>query len=222
MAKKMGIGWDKFHFAVLPKDALPHYSRSNVDLEVETSLGTIEAAGTAYRTDFDLASHQKHSGQELAVFLPEEKKKIIPHVVEPSLGVDRPFYALLEHCFREKAAGKEWEWFAFPPSIAPYTVAVFPLMKKDGLPEIAQGIVESLRHEGIECLYSQSGSIGKRYARADEIGVPYCITVDYDTNEKKDATIRFRDDGGQVRLPISSLAAKIRECVEAAKTSLKT
>jgi len=217
--KKMGIDSNRYHFAVLPKDALPHYSKSNVDLEVETSIGNIETAGTAYRTDFDLKNHQEHSKQDLTAFLPERKEKIIPHVIEPSLGADRPFYALLEHCFREKTPEKDWEWFAFPPSIAPYTVGIFPLMKKDGLPEIAEKIVEELRENGIECFYSQSGTIGKRYARADEIGVPYCLTIDYDSKEKGDVTLRFRNDGAQIRIAIGDLAKEIRKFVKEDRTS---
>ncbi|MFH1306264.1 MAG: glycine--tRNA ligase [Candidatus Micrarchaeota archaeon] len=218
--EKIGIDKNKFHFRIMPPEELPHYSKGNVDLEVETSYGVIETVGTAYRTDFDLSSHQKHSKQELAVHVQGEGK-IIPHVIEPSFGVDRPFYCILEHCFREKSKEKEWEWFALPPSIAPYVAGIFPLQKKDGLPEIAEKIVKMLREEGIDVYYVRTGSIGKRYARADEIGVPYCITIDYESKEKNDVTIRYRDDGGQERIAISELAGKIRELEKEGKTSLK-
>ena len=109
---------------------------------METSYGIVETIGNAYRTDFDLSQHAKTSGQDLSVFVEEEKKKLIPHVFEASMGVDRMFFCILEHCFREKeapksktedpkpGAAKDWEWFDFPPAIAPYDVAVFPLMKK--------------------------------------------------------------------------------------------
>ncbi|MFA5108051.1 MAG: glycine--tRNA ligase [Candidatus Micrarchaeia archaeon] len=219
--EKIGIEKGKFHFAVLPLDALPHYSKGNVDLEVETSYGTIETSGTAYRTDFDLANHSKHSKVDLSVLDPMTNQKVMPHVIEPSLGVDRPFYCILEHCFRPKSAEKEWDWFAFPTFVAPYIAGIFPLMKKDGLPEIAQEIVDELRAQGIECYYTQSGSIGKRYARADEIGVPYCITIDYDSKEKGDVTIRYRDDGGQERIKIFDLAKKLQKLSAENKTSLK-
>jgi len=155
------------------------------------------------------------------VKLPEEEEKIIPHVIEPSLGVDRLFYCLLESAYKEKSPEKEWEWFDFPPAVAPYLAGVFPLMKKDGLDKLAGEIVQTLREGGVECYYSQSGSIGKRYARADEIGVPYCITIDYDSKEKKDVTIRYRNDGGQERISISSLADKIIEDAKKGKVSLK-
>jgi glycyl-tRNA synthetase len=211
---KIGIKQTKFHFAILPKDGLPHYSKANVDLEIDTSYGRIEGSGTAYRTDYDLTQHAKHSKQDMSVKIAEEVEKFVPHVVEPSIGVDRLFYSVLESCYREKSEEKQWEWFAFPPSVAPYTVAVFPLMKKDGLPDIALKIVEQLREQGIDCYYSKTGSIGKRYAKADEIGIPYCLTIDYQSKEQEDVTLRFRDDGGQQRIKISHLSSKILECIK--------
>lgn len=201
----LGIPYDKFHFKVLGKKEMPHYSKGNVDLEVSTSYGWIETVGIAYRTDFDLANHAKHSKQDLSVFVEEEKARVVPHVIEPSFGVERLFYVLLESCYRPKTQARDWEWFAFPPKIAPYAVSVFPLMKKDGLAEKADEIVGQLRASGIDARYSESGSIGKRYARADEIGVPYCITVDYQTKEDETVTVRFRDDAKQIRMKISDL-----------------
>ena len=139
------------------------------------------------------------------------------------MGVDRTFWCVLESAYRPASKEKEWEWFAFPPCIAPYVAGVFPLMKKDGLGEIAQSIVEQLRSAGLEVYYAQSGSIGKRYARADEIGVPYCITVDYETKEKAaqaggpTVTIRFRDDGQQIRVKISEVAHLLAGYVKAGK-----
>lgn len=220
MYRAAGIPREKYYFKVMPKDETPHYSMGNVDLEVETSYGLVETAGTAYRTDFDLASHAKHSKQDLSVFVEEEKAKIIPHVVEPSMGVDRMFYCVLEHCYRPASPGKEWEWFALPPAIAPYAAGIFPLMKKDGLDEMAQKLVGELREEGLEVYYSQSGSIGRRYARADEIGVPFGITVDYTTKEDSTVTIRYRDDGKQERVKMGELAGKLRQLVKEGKTRL--
>ncbi len=204
--KFVGIPENKFHFKVLAKNEMPHYSKGNVDLEVQTSYGWIETVGIAYRTDFDLSSHAKHSKQDLSVFVEEEKGRIIPHVVEPSFGVDRLFYCLLESCYRPKTPERDWEWFAFPPFVAPYVAGVFPLMKKDGLAEKAEEVAGKLRALGLDARYSESGSIGKRYARADEVGVPYCITIDYQTKEDETVTIRFRDDGKQIRMKISELA----------------
>ena len=209
-----GIPREKFRFRKIPKNDTPHYSRGNIDLVVETSYGWIETVGTAYRTDFDLSSHAKASGADLSVFVEEEKKKVVPHVVEPSMGVDRMFWCVLEHAFREKTPEKDWEWFAFPPAVAPYHAWIFPLMRKDGMEEKAREVESLLRESGLIVYCQESGSIGKRYARADEIGVPYCITVDYDTLKDGTATLRFRNDGKQVRLAISELAGKIAAFVK--------
>ena len=220
----IGVPQDKFAFRKMPKEETPHYSKGNVDLEVETSYGTIEVAGTAYRTDFDLSSHAKLSGADLTVFVEEEKGRIMPHVVEPSMGADRMFWCVLEHCFREKSAEKDWEWFAFPPAIAPYHAWIFPLMKKDGMDVKGREVEEMLREAGLTVYYQDSGSIGRRYARADEIGVPYCVTIDFDTlDEKSDkhstVTIRFRNDGKQVRVKVGELAGMLKQFVKEGKVT---
>lgn len=230
-----GIPREKMRFRKIPADDTPHYSRGNIDLVVETSYGPIETTGTAYRTDFDLSSHAKHSGADLSVFVDEEKKKVVPHVVEPSMGTDRMLWCVLEHCFREKSAAisegngahspeanraeKEWDWFDFPPAIAPYHAWVFPLMKKDGMDGKAREVEAMLREAGLSVYCQESGSIGKRYARADEAGVPYCITVDYDTLKDDTVTLRFRNDGKQVRMKIDGLAANILSFVKDGKTT---
>lgn len=218
--ERIGIPAEKFYFRVLSEKERPHYSLGNIDMEVQTSFGWVETIGNAYRTDFDLSSHAKTSGQDLSVFVEEEKKRIVPHVVEPSMGVDRLFWCVLEHAYRGKSKEKDWEWFDIPPCISPYDASVFPLMKKDGLAQKAQEICKALREEGLEVNYSESGSIGKRYARADEIGVCYCITVDYDTLKDGSVTLRMRNDGGQARLKAEELAGKIREFEKQGKTSL--
>ncbi|HQT44464.1 MAG TPA: His/Gly/Thr/Pro-type tRNA ligase C-terminal domain-containing protein, partial [Candidatus Micrarchaeota archaeon] len=222
----LGIPYGKFYFRKLGKGETPHYSGGNFDMEVETSYGNAETIGNAYRTDYDLSAHAKMSGNDLSVFVEEEKKKIVPHVVEPSMGSDRLFWCILEHSYRDKTEKKDWEWFDFPPSIAPFTVSVFPLMKKDGLAEKAREVTAMLRSRHIETMYSESGSIGRRYARADEIGTPYCLTVDYDTLDSKSdkfgtVTIRYRNDGGQERVKISELPALIEKNVAEARVNLK-
>ena len=219
-----GIPGEKFAYRKMPKAETPHYSKGNVDLEVETSYGTVETVGIAYRTDYDLSSHAKHSGADLSVFVEEDKAKVVAHVVEPSMGVDRLFWCVLEHCFREKSKEKDWEWFDLPPAIAPYHAWVFPLMKKDGMDDKARSVEEMLREAGLTVYYQDSGSIGRRYARADEIGVPYCITVDYDTLEEKSdkhgtVTVRFRNDGKQIRVKVEELAAKIAGFVKEGKVT---
>ncbi len=208
--KSVGLDMTKCAFRHLLDGETPHYSKGNMDMEVETSYGIIETIGNAYRTDFDLSQHQSYSKKDFSVFIEEEKKKIIPHVFELSMGVDRMFFSILEHTFREKSREKDWEWFDFPPVIAPYEVAVFPLMKKDGLAEKAKEIAIKLRSIWT-ILYSENGSIGKRYARADEIGTPYTITIDYETLEKNTVTIRYRNDSKQERVLISDIETKIKD-----------
>ncbi|MEK6981829.1 MAG: glycine--tRNA ligase [Candidatus Micrarchaeota archaeon] len=225
--KRCGIDEDRTYFRVIPKEGTPHYSKKNIDMEVITSVGAIEVNGNAYRTDFDLSQHKKFSGKEIEVFIEEEKAKIIPHVFEAALGVDRLVFCILEHCFKskqekkegEKEAVKEWEWFDFPPEIAPYSCAIFPLMKKNGMSEKAQEICATLR-ENYDVFYQESGSIGKRYARADEIGVPYAITVDYQTFEDGTVTIRYRNDGLQERIKVTQLTATIKENIAKGRVKL--
>lgn len=214
-----GIPRERFRFRKIDKNDTPHYSKGNIDLVVETAYGWIETTGTAYRTDYDLSSHAKSSGADLSVFVEEDKEKVVAHVVEPSMGVDRLFWCVLEHSFRGKSAEKDWEWFAFPPAIAPYHAWVFPLMKKDGMDAKAREVDELLRASGLTSYYQETGSIGKRYARADEIGVPYCITVDYDTLKDSTVTLRFRNDGKQIRLPIAELAKNIAAFVKAGRVT---
>ncbi|MEW6329195.1 MAG: glycine--tRNA ligase [Candidatus Micrarchaeota archaeon] len=218
----MGIPYNNLRFRHLLPEETPHYSGGNFDLEVHTSFGWIETIGNAYRTDYDLRSHAETSKQDLSVFLEEEKAKILPHVVEPSFGVDRLFWCMLESCYRKEggAEGRSWEWFDFPAGIAPFECGVFPLMKKDGLAEKARALADKLRAEGFDVIYDESGSIGKRYARADEIGVPYCITIDYDSLKNEDATIRFRNDGKQARAPLAELGDRLRAHVKENKTRM--
>lgn len=229
--RRVGIDEKRMHLRVLDAQEVPHYSKGNIDMEVETSFGTIETIGNAYRTDFDLSQHSKHSGSDLSVFLEAEKKKVMPHVFELSMGVDRLFYCILEHCFRDKdekdeagnwklGTGKEWEWFDFPAVIAPYHVAVFPLMTKDGLDAKASEVAAMLRQNGLDVTYRDSGSIGRRYARADEIGVPYALTVDYDTLKDGTITIRYRNDGKQERIKIQEAADKIKDAMGKGKVTL--
>jgi glycyl-tRNA synthetase len=217
--RRCGLNMDKCVFRRLLAGETPHYSKDNVDMEIETSYGVIETAGNAYRTDFDLSQHQKFSNKDFSVFIEAEKKKLVPHVFEVSLGVDRLVFCMMEHCFREKTPEKDWEWFDFPPEVAPFVAAVFPLMKKDGMAEKAKEIASSLRVDH-SIYYSESGSIGRRYAKADEIGVPYSIVVDYETLEGKGVTIRYRNDGKQERVPENELGKKIMECMKAGRVSM--
>jgi len=190
------------------EDERPFYAKLAFDCEVKTDEGWVEVAANHYRTDYDLKCHMKESGNDMSVV--EDGKKIVPHVWEISEGIDRTLFLVMMHCFREgkNNSGRGWDWFAFPPRIAPYVAAVFPLVNKDNLPEKAGEVYEQLKSSAAGCCdiyYDDSGSIGKRYARADEIGTPWCITVDHDTLKNEDVTIRDRDSTKQVRVKIKDL-----------------
>ncbi|MEM2962986.1 MAG: glycine--tRNA ligase [Candidatus Anstonellales archaeon] len=227
----LGIPYEKFYFKKMGKKDTPHYSAGNFDLEIETSFGVIETIGNAYRTDFDLSSHSSKSGVDLRVYVnhnnpneakegKENERKIIPHVVEPSMGLDRLFWCILEHTFREKGNKKDWAWFDFPPVIAPYSCAVYPLMRRDGLSEKALDLLGNLRAEGLDVIYTESGSIGRRYARADEIGIPYCLTIDYDTLKDDTVTIRYRNDGKQERIKVGEVYSTIIRNIKEGRVTL--
>jgi len=205
--KSLGIKEEEMWFRWIDEKERPHYSKGNIDLEVKTSYGIIEITGNAYRTDYDLKNHARKTGKKTSVKI--DGKEIYPHVIEASIGVERSLYAVLEHNFIiDKERG--WNWFKFPSIIAPYTLAIFPLVKRDGLDNIARNIFKSLiRQEDV--YYKDTGSIGKRYARADEIGIPYCITIDYQTKEDNTVTIRYRDSTKQERIDLNNILIHIRK-----------
>ncbi|MBO3802485.1 MAG: glycine--tRNA ligase [Candidatus Brockarchaeota archaeon] len=202
----LGVPEGAIRFRHMMPNETPHYSKGNFDMEIMYDFGWKEVVGNAYRTDFDLKTHMGSSGKDLT--FAEEGGKVLPHVVEPSFGIDRTVYAVLLHCYRDD--GRGWEWFAFPPRIAPYLCAVLPLVSKDGIPEKARELYGELRKR-FDVLYDQSGSIGRRYARCDEIGIPFCVTCDYETLEDETATIRNRDDCSQVRTGTKDLAATLEK-----------
>ncbi|MEM2047593.1 MAG: glycine--tRNA ligase [Candidatus Jordarchaeales archaeon] len=195
--ERIGIPRDKFYFRHMMPEETPFYSGGNFDLEVELSIGVKEVVGNAYRTDHDLRSHMRHSGEDLSVDVDGEK--VVPEVVEPSFGVERIVYCILEYCYREDD-GRGWSWFQFPPEIAPVTALILPLMKKEPLVSKAKEMFRAARKSGVFVEYDDRGSIGKRYARADEIGVPVCVTIDYQTIDDGTVTLRNRDTRNQVRV----------------------
>jgi len=205
--ESIGIPEDKFFFRHLLSHETAHYSKANYDLEIEFPFGIVECVGLAYRTDYDLQTHQEKSKTKMHIEM--DGKKVIPHVVEPSLGVNRLLYAILLSSYRE--GDRDWSWFKFPNSIAPWEVVVAPLMKKGGLAEAAKQVFWELKDLGVDVLYDQSGAIGKRYARADEIGVPLVITYDYDSLEDDTVTLRERDTMKQIRIPLQDISSIIRE-----------
>lgn len=193
-----------------------HYSKRTIDFEFEFPFGKKELYGLAYRTDFDLAAHQKTSGQNLAVSDKEGEAAFLPHVIEPSFGVERTILAVLASCYREDEMGGEVRtYFAFPKDVAPVKAAVFPLLKnKPELVEKARAVYAALKKAEPRIMWDDNGNIGKRYRRQDEIGTPVCITIDFDTlGEKPElldtVTVRDRDTGEQKRVPIGELAALI-------------
>ncbi|VVB77088.1 Proline--tRNA ligase [uncultured archaeon] len=198
------IGMDKkaYRFRELEKEELPHYSKGNVDLEVKTSYGYIEVAGNAYRSDWDLSQHAKTSGQDLAII--SNEKKVLPHVVEASMGSGRLLFSLIDNCVVEDAE-RGWNWLRLKESVAPYRYAVFPLQKDEKLIAKAKEIHRMMLEKNTDAYYSETASIGKRYARADEIGISHCITVDYTTLEDDTVTIRERDTTNQIRRPFVEL-----------------
>jgi len=200
--KSLGIPENSLRFRHMLPEETPHYSGGNFDLEIKFDFGWKETVGNAYRTDYDLKKHMELSGKDMTV-LTEDNRKIIPHVVEPSFGIERTIVGILLHCYIEDKK-RGWNWFKFPAVIAPYTAAIFPLVNKDGLPKKAKEVYDKLR-ENFDVFYDDRGSIGKRYARSDEIGTPFAITIDYQTLEDSTVTIRNRDSTKQIRVDIDHI-----------------
>jgi glycyl-tRNA synthetase len=193
-----------------------HYSKRTIDFEFDFPFGRKELYGLAYRTDFDLSAHSKASGVDLVMTDEEGKAPITPHVIEPSFGVDRTVLALLVSAYTEDELGGESRaYLKFNKRVAPIKAAVFPLLKnKPELVAKAREIYAALKKDIPQIMWDDNGNIGKRYRRQDEIGTPYCITVDFDTlGEKPElldtVTLRDRDTGQQERVPVAELASKL-------------
>ncbi len=194
-----------------------HYSKRTIDFEFEYPFGVKELFGLAYRTDFDLAAHSAKSGVDLTYYDEQSKERFTPHVIEPSFGLDRTILAVLVSAYREDAMGGETRaYLAFPAHIAPYRAAVFPLLKnKPELVAKARNIYAELKKVMPNVLFDDNGNIGKRYRRQDEIGTPFCVTIDFDTLGENPSlldtvTVRSRDTGAQERIPLRDLAAHLR------------
>ena len=181
------------------------YTTSAFDFEVNTSFGWLELVACNYRTDYDLGNHSKYSKSDLSVL--DQEKKVIPHVVELSLGVDRSLFALLDFKFFHE---QNRDVLRLPSNIAPYLSAVFPLLSKPEFESKARAIFQDLKLEEYNVFYDDSGNIGRRYRRMDEIGTPYCITIDHDTLQNDTVTLRERDSMSQSRVKISELASTLR------------
>jgi len=207
--KALGIDENKFRFH--EHDKLAHYANAAFDIEFEFPFGFKELEGIHSRTDFDLSQHQEFTGKKVQYYDPELDKSYVPYVVETSIGLDRMFLAILTAAYHEeevpKEDGKSEERVVMklPPALAPVQLAVLPLVRKDGLPEKAREIIDSLKLDFI-CQYEEKDSIGRRYRRQDAIGTPYCITIDHQTLEDDTVTIRDRDTMEQERVKTDQLA----------------
>ncbi|MCI4669934.1 MAG: glycine--tRNA ligase [Bacteroidia bacterium] len=195
-------------------EKLAHYADGAEDIQFKFPFGFKELEGIHSRTDFDLSSHEEFSGKKLRYFDPETQESYVPYVVETSVGLDRTFLAHMSHAYQEeevpnaKGGTDTRVVMKFHPLLAPYKAAVFPLVKKDGLPEIAMEIFKELKFEH-NVMYDEKDSVGRRYRRHDAIGTPFCITVDHDTKEDNAVTVRDRDTLEQVRMPISEVRSYI-------------
>jgi glycyl-tRNA synthetase len=205
----IGLSAAKIHeLEVAPEDRA-HYSKRTIDFEFDFPFGRKELYGLAYRTDFDLKKHAEASGVDISYFDEETKERFVPHVIEPTFGVDRTVLAVLADAYAEDEVGGEGEKRALlklAPTIAPVRVAVFPLLKnKPQLVERAREVFTMLKAEIGRVTFDDNGNIGKRYRRQDEIGTPHCVTIDFDTLENDTVTLRDRDTGKQERVAIKDL-----------------
>ncbi len=206
---RLGIREKNLRFCQHQPDELAHYAKTAFDIEYLYSFGWNEIEGIHNRTDFDLKRHQEFSKKNLLYFDHETSERYIPYVVETSTGVDRLLLTTLVDAYDEE---EERVVLRFKPIIAPMKAAVFPLVKKDGMPEIARKIVSNLRKH-FRVFYDESGAIGRRYRRQDEIGTPYCFTVDSQTMEDGTVTVRERDTMGQERISQDTIMAYLMERV---------
>ena len=208
----LGMGAENYRFH--DHEKLAHYANAATDIEFNFPFGFKELEGVHSRTDFDLGNHQKFSGKKIQYFDPETNENYTPYVVETSIGVDRMVLAVLSHSFKEETLenGEKRVVMSIPAPIAPVKAAVLPLVKKDGLPELAQTIMDDLKYD-FNCQYEEKDSIGKRYRRQDAIGTPFCITVDHESLNDHCVTLRDRDTMQQERVPIEKLRSIIDEKV---------
>jgi len=206
---KTGIDMERTRFRRLSNDEKAFYALVAYDYEVETSIGWLELVACNYRSDYDLKGHAAVSKHNLEVIDPSNQAKILPHIFELSMGIDRSIYAILEHSYFEDRDRDNRIVLRLKPYLAPMLVGVLPLMTKQGLEEKAQKIYSKLRRE-FDVFYDESGSIGRRYRRLEEIGVPFAITIDKTTMEDDTVTVRYRDTMQQERIKVSDLQQFLR------------
>jgi glycyl-tRNA synthetase len=207
----LGTSPEKYHFKDHVK--LAHYAKAAVDIEYEFPIGFKEVEGIHSRGDFDLTQHQIYSKKKLQYFDTEINQNYVPYVIETSIGLDRMFLLTICEAYAEEDLTKDGKEdsrvvLRFPAKLAPTKLAIFPLTKKDGLPEIARELMEQCK-SSFYCFYEEKDAIGKRYRRQDAIGTPFCVTIDHQTKEDNMVTIRYRDSMEQERIPLD----KVKEIV---------
>ena len=207
----LGIDPGRLRFHQHSSEELAHYAKVASDIEYEFPFGWQEFEGIHNRTDFDLAAHQEYSGKKLEYVDPVQKERYLPYVIETSLGADRLLLVVLADAYREEAVeGERRVVLGLNPTIAPIKAGIFPLVKKDGMPELARRIHEDL-HRRLPVFYDDGGSIGRRYRRQDEAGTPFGITVDGQTTQDQTVTVRDRDTLQQERVATDQLAHYLEE-----------
>jgi len=207
--EKYGFKLDDMRFRELDKDERAFYAKEGWDFEVRTSVGWLELVANNYRTDYDIKGHMDGSKQDLR-FVDETGRKFIPHIWEISIGLDRTFFAILDNSYRKEG---ERVYLALDPALAPIEVSIFPLLSnRDALVAKARKVYNILK-EDFDAFYDESGSIGKRYARVDEIGCPFCLTIDFESLQNNDVTIRERDSSKQKRIKIKEIKETISKLI---------
>jgi glycyl-tRNA synthetase len=210
----LGFSPDKYRFHDHVK--LAHYAKAAVDIEFEFPFGFKEVEGIHSRADFDLSQHQKFSGKKLQYFDTEINQGYIPYVIETSVGLDRTVLMVLSESYAEEEIPREDGTkdsrvvLRIPAKVAPIKLAILPLTKKDGLPEIARDLIKSCR-EDFYCFYEEKDTIGKRYRRMDALGTPFCVTIDHQTKEDQAVTVRHRDSMTQERIPLAVIKEWVKE-----------
>ena len=209
---KLGFKKENLKKHVYPKEELAHYSDATVDIYYNYPFGFKEIEGIANRTNYDLKRHSEYSGEDLSYFDEEKKEKYYPYVIEPSIGVDRLLFAtFIEFYDEDEVDGEKRNVFRFPPFLAPIEVAVFPLLgNRENLVEKAKEVYKLVKEDFIAS-YDENGSIGRRYRRQDEIGTPFCLTIDFQTLEDNTLTVRDRDTTKQERIRIEEIKDYLKE-----------
>jgi glycyl-tRNA synthetase len=208
---ELGIREEKLRWHEHGPDELAHYAKAAVDIEYEFPFGWSELEGVHNRTDFDLSRHMEESKKDLRYWDEENKEKFVPYIIETSAGCDRTLLTCLVDAYREEEVkGEKRVSMSFAPQIAPFKAAIFPLVKKEGMPEVARKLYDDLR-KSFKVFYDEGGAVGRRYRRMDEIGTPYCITIDGQTLEDETVTVRERDSMEQTRHKLGEIPELIRK-----------